>query len=179
MPVALIYMAPGRLASRIGVAIAFMVFSALMIQQTHGMIEAHFSIFVLLSFLLFYRDWRPILVAAVLIAAHHVAFNFLQAANSGVYIFIQGPDLRIVLVHALFVVFDSAWLIYMAIKLRAEMDLFGGMPEEVTEIVRQVADGDLTVKVQVRDGDTIEPECRDEGYGRETHNDHRRGARHH
>jgi methyl-accepting chemotaxis protein len=154
VPMALIYTAGGRLQTRMGVAIAFMVFSALLIQQTHGMIEAHFTIFILLSFLLFYRDWRPILAAAVVIAVHHVAFNFLQAANTGVYVFIQGADLRIVLVHALYVVFASAWLMYMAVNLRAEMDLFGGMPQEVTEIVRKVAAGDLTVKVHVRDGDT-------------------------
>jgi len=154
VPMAPIYMAPGRFPARVGVAIAFMVFSALLIQQTHGMIEAHFIIFVLLSFLLFYRDWRPILVATVLIAVHHVAFNFLQAANTGVYVFIEGPDLTLVVIHALFVVFESAWLIYMAVKLRAEMNLFGGMPQEVTDIVRRVADGDLTVKVRVRDGDT-------------------------
>ncbi len=154
VPMILIYSAPGRLQSRIGVAIAFMIFSALLIQQTRGMIEAHFTIFVLLSFLLFYRDWRPILVAGVVIAVHHLAFNFLQAADTGVYVFIQGADLNLVLVHALYVVFACAWLMYMAVNLRAEMNLFGGMPQEVTDIARKVAAGDLALKVQVRDGDT-------------------------
>ena len=154
VPAALSFMAPGRMPVRVGVAIALMVFSALLIQQTSGMIEAHFSVFVLLSFLLFYRDWRPILVAAVVIAVHHVTFNFLQAANSGIYLFVQGADIKLVVIHALFVVFESAWLIYMAVKLRAEMNLFGGMPEVVTDIVRQVADGNLAVAVQVRHGDS-------------------------
>src|SRR5690606_30570852 len=47
--------APGSLASRIAVACALMVFAALTIQQSRGMMEAHFGIFVLLAFLLYYR----------------------------------------------------------------------------------------------------------------------------
>ena len=153
-PAGLIYMAPGHLASRTSVAIAFMVYAALMIQQTHGMIEAHFSVFVLLSFLLFYRDWRPIIAGALVIAVHHFAFNFLQEANTGIYLFMQGPSLNIVLIHALFVVFETVWLVYMAVKLRAEMNMFGGMPEEVTKVVRRIAGGDLTAKIRVKAGDT-------------------------
>jgi methyl-accepting chemotaxis protein len=154
VPVALIFLAPGRLQARVAVAIAFMVYSALLIQQTGGMIESHFGIFVLLSVLLFYRDWRPILVAAVLIALHHVAFNFLQAANTGIYIFAQGASITTVVIHALYVVFESACLIYIAVSLRTEMNLLGGMPQDVASIVRRVADGDLTVNVDVRNDDT-------------------------
>jgi methyl-accepting chemotaxis protein len=41
-------------------------------------IESHFGIFALLAVLIFYRDWLPILVAALAIAAHHVLFHVLQ-----------------------------------------------------------------------------------------------------
>ena len=40
------------------VAVSFMLFSALHIQQMHGAIEIHFGIFVLMSFLAFYQNWR-------------------------------------------------------------------------------------------------------------------------
>src|SRR5271157_3059633 len=50
----------GALVTRCAIAAALMVFAALQIHQAHGMIEVHFSIFVLLAFLLFYRDWIPL-----------------------------------------------------------------------------------------------------------------------
>src|ERR1700726_2584866 len=64
-------LAAGRRATRIVNAVVFMVFSALLIHQTHGMIEMHFVIFGLLAFLSFYRDWIPVVVAALVIAVHH------------------------------------------------------------------------------------------------------------
>ena len=150
VPMALIFMVPGRLASRIGVAIAFMVFVAVFVQQTHGVIEAHFTFFTLVAFLLFYRDWKPILVALVVIAVHHFGFFFLQTANTGIYLFINGPDFLTLVIHSSFAVFESALLIYMAIIFRAEIT----MQEEAAEILSKIAAGDLTVKVQTKAGDT-------------------------
>ncbi|UGV30894.1 hypothetical protein LO767_18405 [Halopseudomonas aestusnigri] len=49
----------GSLLFRCFVAAAFMVMSALHINQAQGTLEMHFSIFVLLAFLIIYRDWRP------------------------------------------------------------------------------------------------------------------------
>jgi hypothetical protein len=57
-----VFVAPGRRSTRMVNASVFMAFSALLIHQTHGMIEMHFAIFGLLAFLLFYRDWAPTLV---------------------------------------------------------------------------------------------------------------------
>ncbi|MGC3875320.1 methyl-accepting chemotaxis protein [Halomonas sp. GXIMD04776] len=69
---------PGTLLSGMTMAILFMGFSALLIDQTQGMIEAHFSIFIMLSALILYCDWRVILAGAVVIAAHHIGFTYLQ-----------------------------------------------------------------------------------------------------
>lgn len=134
VPYAIYRMAPGSLASRIAVACAFMVFSALLIQQTRGMIESHFGIFVLLAFLLYYRDWRPIVVAAAVIAVHHLAFNYMQAAGLGVYVLFNGPNLPIILLHAAYVVVQTAVLVYMATKLRneaVESALVAGLAERI------------------------------------------------
>jgi methyl-accepting chemotaxis protein len=139
VPVAIARAAPGSLVTRSAMAIAFMVFSALLIQQTRGMIEAHFGIFALLAFLLYYRDWRPIVAAAAVIAVHHVGFNVLQAANTGLYVLQQGPDWSLVVVHALYVVFESLILVYMAVRLRGEA-LDGAT---VSAVARQIAAGDL------------------------------------
>lgn len=140
----LIYrLAPGSLLSRLTVAFALMVFSALNIQQAGGMIEAHFSVFVLLAFLLYYRDWRPILAAAGLIAVHHLGFNYLQAAGMGIYLFENGASFRVVLIHAAYVVVQATVLIYMAVKLKAEAIEAAG----VAGVARQIGKGDLTAQL--------------------------------
>jgi hypothetical protein len=43
--------------------------------------------FVLMAFLLYYRDWRVIVTATVVIAAHHFLFNYLQGAGHGIFVF--------------------------------------------------------------------------------------------
>lgn len=111
---------PGGLASRLAVATALMVFSALLIQQTHGLSEAHFVIFVLLAFLLYYRDWRPITAAAAVIAVHHVGFSLLQLADAGVYVTALRPSVLTIVLHALSVVIESGILMYMARQLSNE-----------------------------------------------------------
>lgn len=120
VPIALILTSPGSMASRLMVAVAYMVFSGLHIQQGHGMIELHFGIFGLLAFLLHYRDWLVIVVAAAVIALHHLVFNFLQAAGLPFYVFAHGPSLAMVFTHAAYVVFESGFLIYMAIESAKE-----------------------------------------------------------
>lgn len=140
VPAAIYKLAPGSLASRLCFAFALMVFAALTIQQTQGMIEAHFGIFVLLAFLLYYRDWRPVLAAAGAIAIHHLAFNSLQAAGMGIYVFEGGADFNLVLIHAAYVVVEAAVLIYMALKLETETLEAAG----VANIATHIGAGDLT-----------------------------------
>jgi len=115
VPTALAITMPGRRVTRFAMAASFMVFSALHIHQGHGMMELHFGIFVLLAFLLYYRDWATIVVGAAIIAVHHLSFNYLQEANAGVYLFTHRTGLDMVLVHAAYVVFESGVLIYMSI----------------------------------------------------------------
>ncbi|WP_168926834.1 methyl-accepting chemotaxis protein [Nitrincola schmidtii] len=120
LPIFLSFWLSGSRITRVAHGLAFMVFSALLIHQVNGMVELHFSIFVLLAFLLFYRDWLPILAAAALIAVHHLSFNYLQEAGLGVYIFEFRTGFDIVMIHAGFVVFETALLIYMAISMQKE-----------------------------------------------------------
>ncbi len=96
-----------------------MVFAALHIHLMAGLIEMHFGIFVLLSLLLAYRDWRPIACAAVVIAIHHVSFNFLQQWGYDVSCFTQ-PGLGIVALHAAYVVVQAGAL--GALAWRMEKD---------------------------------------------------------
>ena len=113
--------APGSLASRLAIALALMVYSALTIQQSHGLVETHFGIFTLLAFLLYYRDWRPVVAAAALIAVHHVAFGALQFMGmGGVQLLVGQVHIGIIVLHAGYVVFEAGMLIFMAGILQRE-----------------------------------------------------------
>ena len=96
-----------------------MVFAGLHIHQAAGTSELHFGIFVLLAFLLVYRSWFVIVVAAAVIAVHHLSFNYLQQWGYGVICFTK-PGLGIVLSHAAYVVVEAALLIYLAILMHRE-----------------------------------------------------------
>lgn len=69
---------PGHIANGFVKATAMMVWSATLIEQSGGMIEAHFSIFILLSVLILYSDWRVIAFGGLVIALHHALFTWLQ-----------------------------------------------------------------------------------------------------
>lgn len=111
-----IRIAPGALFSRMMCAAALMVFCGLNIDQAHGMTEVHFGVFVLLSLLLIYQDWRVIIGAAAVVSVHHTWFNYLQESHDGVWVF-SAPDRAMVLVHVVYVVVESAALCYLAAVL--------------------------------------------------------------
>jgi methyl-accepting chemotaxis protein len=144
MPAFLAWSKPGSVLTRCAIGAALMIFAALGIHQAHGMLEMHFAVFVLLAFLLIYRDWRPIVVAAGVIAVHHVAFHFLQGAGAKVWGFPTAGSFLIVLVHAAYVVFETALLVTMSVKLRAETLAVGGDPRELSRLASRLARGDLS-----------------------------------
>jgi methyl-accepting chemotaxis protein len=119
IPTALIFFAPQALLTRMVVGAALMVFCAFNIHQAWGMVELHFGVFVLLSFLLFYQDWRVIVFSALIVAVHHVLFNYLQEWGFGVMCFTK-PSIMIVLTHAAYVVLEAGVLSYLAILLRRD-----------------------------------------------------------
>jgi len=119
VPTILASQMPGRGITRYSVSAALMFFAALEIHQANGMIEMHFAIFVLLAFLLYYRDYLAILTAAGVIAVHHLAFNFLQAAGFGVYLFPE-TSYNLVLIHSGYVIFESTILVVMALSSQKE-----------------------------------------------------------
>jgi signal transduction histidine kinase len=73
LPVFLAWKQPGRTLTRHTIAVAQMIFSALLIHLTGGRIETHFHVFGSLAFIAFYRDWRVLLTATVVVAADHFA----------------------------------------------------------------------------------------------------------
>ena len=137
---------PTSAATRIAFGISLMVFSALHIQQAHGMIEIHFGIFVGLAMLLYFRDWRPILAAAVTIALHHLLFSYLQQSNSNIYVFENRNNFTIVMIHAAYVIVESGLLIYLARKSESEFS----QNEELNEIATHISkEGEIDLRYRV------------------------------
>lgn len=116
VPTLLMYFSPGSRLTRVVVAAALMMFCALHIQQAMGVTELHFGIFVLLAVLLCYRDWLVIVVAAGVIALHHLTFNYFQQLGYGTICFTE-PGFGRVLAHAGYVVAETLALSIIAIWL--------------------------------------------------------------
>lgn len=76
LPVYLALKRPQELFTRHAVAVGQMLVSSLLIQLTHGSVEAHFHILVSLVFLSYYRDWRILITAAMVISADHFLRGF-------------------------------------------------------------------------------------------------------
>lgn len=106
-------LAGGQRLFRCAMAAALMVMAALHINQSQGTLEMHFSVFVLLALLIYYRDWLPIVVAAAVIAVHHLGFFFLQSRAAGVWL-AADASWGLVWVHAGYVVVETVVLVYLA-----------------------------------------------------------------
>lgn len=112
---------PNSVAAKAAVGSAFMIFSALFIHQMRGWTEMHFHVFVSLAILLAYRDWRPIVAAAGVIAVQHVSFGAAQYFSLPVYIYSAKEGIVVTtVVHALFVVVETAALSVLAVQMRKD-----------------------------------------------------------
>ncbi|WP_416308243.1 methyl-accepting chemotaxis protein [Neptunicella sp. SCSIO 80796] len=114
-------------------ALAAMVFACLHIHQTNGLIEVHFEIFILMAFLLIFKDWRIFLSAVTLVAVHHLSFYFLQLNNTGVYIFDESRLMfSTVIIHAVYALVEAAIVGFIARSLY-EDSIVGQQLSSVTE----------------------------------------------
>lgn len=134
------------------IAVAFMVLAALHIQQSHGMVETHFSVFVLLAFLVYYRDWLPILLAAGTIAVHHLSFFVLQQGDSGIYLLQAGSGWHVVFIHAGYVVVETAILLVLARHAAREAAAGEDLQRTSAHLLRDGQPVDLAYRSPSNDG---------------------------
>jgi signal transduction histidine kinase/DNA-binding NarL/FixJ family response regulator len=71
LPLYLAWRHSGQTLTRHVIAIAQILFSSLLIHVSGGRIETHFHVFGSLAFLAFYRDWRVLVPATLLVAIDH------------------------------------------------------------------------------------------------------------
>jgi PAS domain S-box-containing protein len=117
-PIILAIKRPGATSTRYVIATAQMMMSALLIHRTGGRIETHFHVFGSLAFLSFYRDWRVLVPATVVVAADHFLRGvFWPASVYGVLFASQWRWLE----HAGWVLFEDAFLFVAVRRSVAEM----------------------------------------------------------
>jgi two-component system, NtrC family, sensor histidine kinase HydH len=120
LPVVLCITRPAWLGTRLVVAVAQMLWSALLIHLSGGRIETHFHVFGSLAFLAFYRDIRVLAVATLVVASDHYVRGLLWPDS--VY-GIANPEWWRFLEHAFWVVFEDIVLVFGCLESAKEMRL--------------------------------------------------------
>jgi hypothetical protein len=118
LPVALAWFRPGEPLTRHAIAVAQMLWSALLIHLTGGRIETHFHVFGSLALLAFYRDWPVLLTGTVVVATEHLLRGILWPES--VY-GIPNPEWWRFLEHAFWVVFCISFLILSCRRSQTDM----------------------------------------------------------
>lgn len=112
LPIVLALTRPGRPSTRYVVAVGQMLMGALLIHLTGGRIETHFHVFGSLAFLSFYRDWRVLVPATIVVAADHFLRGLFWPQS--VYGVLAASEWRW-LEHAGWVLFEDTFL-FIAVK---------------------------------------------------------------
>jgi signal transduction histidine kinase len=117
-PVWLAWKCPGLVVTRHVIAAAQILTSALLIHLTGGRIETHFHVFGSLAFLAFYRDWRVLVTATVVVAGDHLIRGIFWPQS--VFGVLTASPWRWV-EHAGWVLFEDAILIVAIRRMLQEM----------------------------------------------------------
>jgi PAS domain S-box-containing protein len=109
---------PGQASTRYTIAAAQMLMGALLIHLTGGRIETHFHVFGSLAFLAFYRDWRVLVPATIVVALDHMLRGiFWPQSVYGVLVASQWRWVE----HAAWVIFEDIFLVVSCRRSAAEM----------------------------------------------------------
>ena len=166
LPILLAVTQPGRVSTRYTIAVGQMLTGALLIHLTGGRIETHFHVFGSLAFLSFYRDWRVLVPATVIVAADH----FLRGVfwPQSVYGVLSASEWRWV-EHAGWVLFEVTFLL-IAIK-RSISEMWGiaertaeveslnqGLEDRVAERTHQLAAANTSLMAEVSERKSAQAE---------------------
>jgi signal transduction histidine kinase len=118
VPALLALWRPGRASTRYVIATAQMMMSALLIHLTGGRIETHFHVFGSLAFLAFYRDWRVLIPATIVVSIDHMLRGIFWPQS--VYGVLVASEWRWV-EHAAWVVFEDVVLVMSCVRGTREL----------------------------------------------------------
>ncbi len=128
LPIALALTRPTATLTRQVMAVAQMLWSALLIHLSGGRIETHFHVFGSLAFLSFYRDWKVLPTATVAVAADHLLRGMLwpQSVYGS-----ANPEWWRVLEHAFWVLFEDGFLLLACLRAARDLRRFAERQAEV------------------------------------------------
>ncbi|PYK31417.1 MAG: hypothetical protein DME57_03815 [Verrucomicrobia bacterium] len=109
---------PGAVITRHVIAVAQMLMSALLISVTGGRIETHFHVFGSLVILSFYRDWRVLIPATIVVGLDHFLRGIYYPYS--VYGVLAASPWRSI-EHAVWVVFEDVFLVISCLRSIREM----------------------------------------------------------
>jgi PAS domain S-box-containing protein len=130
-PITLALTRPGEQLTRHSIAIGQMLFAGLLIHLTGGRIETHFIVFGSLAFLAFYRDWRVLITATVVVAGDHLLRGLFWPES--VYGVLSASIWR-TLEHAWWVVFEDLFLIAACLQGIQEMRGIAGRRAQLESV---------------------------------------------
>lgn len=140
-PALLTYSNPSGLSTSISIASATMGMSMLLIFLGEGKIEYHFHIFSFIAVLCYFANIWTLLAAAGTIAAHHVIGWWLVPRM----VFNYDAAFADVVLHAFFVVVETAICCVIAQQLGATIRMRGVLEEQVSLTAEQVAMGSAEI----------------------------------
>jgi PAS domain S-box-containing protein len=131
----------GLPSTRYTIATAQMLMGALLIHLTGGRVETHFHVFGSLAFLAFYRDWRVLVPATVVVAIDHLVRGaFWPQSVYGVVVASQWRWIE----HSAWVLFEDIILAVSCrrsnIEMRQTAERTAALEQEVR--IRQQAEND-------------------------------------
>lgn len=118
LPVLLGILRPGEVYTRYVIATGQMLYSALLIHLTGGRIETHFHVFGSLAFLAFYRDWKVLIPATIVVAVDHMIRGIFWPQS--VFGVLTASPYRWI-EHAAWVIFEDIFLIRSCRQSTREM----------------------------------------------------------
>ena len=143
-PIALVLVRPGEAMTRYVIAAAQMCHSALLIHLSGGRIETHFHVFGSLAFLSFYRDWRVLVPATIVVALDHALRGIFWPES--VFGIVTASPWRW-MEHAGWVVFEDIILVWACLRGAKELATLAARQAELeatnqrveAEVARQTA----------------------------------------
>ncbi|TAE25032.1 MAG: methyl-accepting chemotaxis protein [Candidatus Kapaibacterium sp.] len=124
-PTVLVRMNAGATINRHVIVVAQSLMIGLFVHLTGGRIETHFGYFVSLAFFAYYRDWKVIVTATVVIAAEHLIRGLLYPysvfgplAEAGFWV-----NFWRTIEHAAWVIFEDIILIKACLDSAKELDV--------------------------------------------------------
>lgn len=142
IPIGFGLFASGKPLTRHLIAIGQMLMSALLIHLSGGRIETHFHVFGSLAFIGFYRDWRVLTTASVVVAVDHF-FRGVYWPESVYGILVPEPYRW--LEHTAWVVFEDVFLLIAS---------FGSLKE-----MYQIAENEVHLQKAIQGRDTFLSIC--------------------